>query len=94
MRGGNRVTARLELDVGSGEVAEMMIKSLSPDNVEPPAGLDIRLERSGGKLVVIVSGPLERLMSVKNTVEDILLSLTPVYDGATSGIKRAGKNPE
>lgn len=68
----------LELYLGSEEEAEAIEKSLSPDNVRLPQGVEIRLERKGRVVRIAVMGPLERLLTVKNTIEDIIISLYPV----------------
>ena len=76
----NRITLKLELDVGSEELADLVIKSLSPDNVDLPKDVELSLEKKCGTLAIIVQGPFEKLLTVKNTIEDIILSLTPLLN--------------
>lgn len=75
-----KITLKLELNVGSNELADLVIKSLSPDNINLPEGIELALEKKSGYVIIIVRGLFDKLLTIKNTVEDIILSLTPLYN--------------
>lgn len=79
MDGNNKVTFKLELEIDNPLFADIIIKSLSPDNIGLPEGVEIRLEKTKKSIIISVTGPLEKLLSIKNTIEDIILSLIPIY---------------
>jgi len=68
----------LEISASDPGQADAILASIAPDNVGLPEGLAMSCERRGSVVEVRVEGPLEKLLSIKSAVEDILVALTPV----------------
>lgn len=73
---------RLELRTPDKRTAETVAKSLEPDNVGLPPFVELAMRAEEDRLVIEVLGPLERLLTIKSTMEDILVSLQPILRDA------------
>lgn len=76
------VRMRLELILPDRRTAEDVARSLEPDNVGLPPLVKLIMKTEENRLIIEVSGPLEKLLTVKNTIEDILVSIQPILRDA------------
>lgn len=71
----NSLLARIKVAVrvkGLNEKALAIVEALKPDDKTAPSWLHVVERIEGGDLVLEVEAPLERLGSVRNTVNEIL----------------------
>lgn len=71
----NSLLARIKVVVrvkGLNEKARAIVEALKPDDKTAPSWLHVVERIEGGDLVLEVEAPLERLGSVRNTVNEIL----------------------
>jgi len=73
------ISVKLELVVPTRDdkTAQMIIRSLSPDDINLPEQLKIRYLVSQGSLIISLHGNVD-LFKLKGTVNDIFLSLKPI----------------
>jgi len=71
------VKLELRVPVRDDRTAQMIIRSLSPDDVNLPGQLKIMYFVNQGSLIISLRGNVD-LFKLKGTVNDIFLSLKPI----------------
>ncbi|MEJ5292331.1 MAG: KEOPS complex subunit Pcc1 [Candidatus Methanosuratincola sp.] len=64
----------MEREYDSHESAETVMRAVSPDNKGAPAGTEIEISTSGGKLIIRVASSSD-LQSFLRTVDDLLFCI-------------------
>ncbi|MEN3015788.1 MAG: KEOPS complex subunit Pcc1 [Candidatus Methanosuratincola petrocarbonis] len=82
----------MERDYGSHETAETVMRAVSPDNKGAPAGTEIDVSASGGKLTVRIASSSD-LQSFLRTVDDLLFCIQTAERAIASLGKKSGPNP-
>ncbi len=60
----------------SEKEAEVIIKSISPDNLQTPSGLTIATTRDNNKVTTLIEYEGENLLTFASTIDDLLSCLS------------------
>ncbi|MEM1645406.1 MAG: KEOPS complex subunit Pcc1 [Ignisphaera sp.] len=66
------ISIAVQIPTNSKEICKIILESLEPDNVEIPKGIAIEMSCHQGMLVVGVKSEDVGILTVRNTVDDIL----------------------
>ncbi len=82
-----RVEIRSELKLLDRKLAETILKSLEPDNIDIPQGISLNVEIIDDKLVIKISCVQEKILSCRSTLDEILMHIDNILDSLRSLIK-------
>ncbi|MGC9010402.1 MAG: KEOPS complex subunit Pcc1 [Sulfolobales archaeon] len=79
-----RVEIRSELKLLDRKLAETILKSLEPDNIDIPHGISLNVEIIDDKLVINIGCVQEKILSCRSTLDEILMHISNILDSLRS----------
>jgi len=83
---GRRCTAALRIPLGDPSIARSLAEALEADNRTAPSWLEVTCRADGSSLECMVEvhgcGDPRRLMSLRNTLDDLILNMRAALEAA------------
>jgi len=75
-----RVEIRSELQLSDKKLAETILRSLEPDNIDIPQGISLSVKVVEDKLIINMSCVPEKILSCRSTLDEILMHIDNILD--------------
>lgn len=74
----SRLEIKTEIRFLSEKLAETILRSLEPDNIDIPEGVSLNIERKGDSLEVSIQCVFEKILTCRSTIDEILMIISSI----------------
>lgn len=77
---------RIEVSIDIENIdPDVVIKSLGPDNIDIPAGMNLHVSKNGNRVVVAVECVEDKILTCRSTADEILMLIDSIIKSLRIG---------
>ncbi len=79
-----RLEIETEIELFNEKLAETILRSLEPDNIDIPQGVLLNIEVRDRRIIISITCSHERLLSCRSTLDEIFTLINDIIDSIQS----------